>query len=159
VNGRRRQRTTRQGGLVRDQLAAGDGFRSAQSVFSELRAKGEVVGLSTVYRHLQSLADDGEADTLQSAEGESLYRLCGQSARHHHHLVCRVCGRTVEIEGRGVERWAAQIADENGFSEVDHTVELLGVCAQCAAARTGKPAKAQKSGPAAPHAATTPSRG
>ena len=148
VNGRRRQRTTRQGGLVRDQLAASDGFRSAQSVFSELRAKGEVVGLSTVYRHLQSLADDGEADTLQSAEGEALYRLCGQSSRHHHHhLVCRDCGRTVEIEGRGVERWAAQIADENGFSEVDHTVELLGVCAQCVTARRGKSARP---GPVAP---------
>jgi Fur family ferric uptake transcriptional regulator len=138
LNGRRRQRTTRQGGLVRDQLAAAEGFRSAQSVFSELRAKGEVVGLSTVYRHLQSLADDGDADTLQTPEGESLYRLCGQSSRHHHHLVCRVCGRTVEISGRGVERWAAQIAEENGFSEVDHTVELLGVCADCTAAESGR---------------------
>jgi Fur family transcriptional regulator, ferric uptake regulator len=134
LNGKRRQRTTRQGGLVRDQLAAGAGFRSAQSVFSELRSKGEVIGLSTVYRHLQTLADLGDADTLQTADGESLYRLCGQSSRHHHHLVCRLCGRTVEIEGRGVERWAAQIADEHGFTDVDHTVELLGVCAQCTVA-------------------------
>jgi Fur family ferric uptake transcriptional regulator len=133
IGGRRRQRSTRQGGLVRDQLAAADGFRSAQSVFSDLRARGEVIGLSTVYRHLQALADDGEADTLQTAEGEALYRLCGQTSHHHHHLVCRICGRTEEIEGRGVEQWAAQMAEQHGFTDVGHTIELLGICGACTA--------------------------
>lgn len=124
-----RVRSTRQGDLVRDELGGGGGgFRSAQSLFSDLRARGEAVGLSTVYRHLQGLVDAGEADTLQTAEGEVLYRLCGASARHHHHLVCRICGRTVEIEGRAVERWADRVAAEHGFSDVDHTVELIGVC-------------------------------
>jgi Fur family ferric uptake transcriptional regulator len=138
LGGRRRQRSTRQGGLVREQLAARDGFRSAQSVFAELRAKGDEVGLSTVYRHLQTLAEEGLADTVQTADGESLYRLCGDGTRHHHHLVCRECGRAVEIEGRGVERWAAQVAEENGFSDVDHTVELLGSCAECSAKQAGR---------------------
>ena len=125
------QRSTRQGDLVRDELLGGDGgFRSAQSLFAVLRARGESVGLSTVYRHLQGLVDAGEADTLQTPDGEVLYRLCGSNARHHHHLVCRECGRTVEIEGRAVERWADRIAAQNGFSQVDHTVELIGVCDQ-----------------------------
>ncbi|MDQ1730687.1 MAG: Fur family transcriptional regulator, ferric uptake regulator [Pseudonocardiales bacterium] len=132
---RRRQRSTRQGGLVRDQLAAGEGFRSAQTVFAELRAKGEEVGLSTVYRHLQVLADEGQADTLQTGDGEALYRLCGTDGKHHHHLVCRNCGRTVEIEGRGVERWASQLAEEHGFSDVNHTIELLGLCSDCSQTR------------------------
>jgi Fur family ferric uptake transcriptional regulator len=131
VRSGRRLRNTRQGGLVRDQLSAKDAFRSAQSVFSELRAKDEPIGLSTVYRHLQALADAGEADTLQTPDGEALYRLCGQTTRHHHHLVCRRCGHTLEIEGRGVERWAAQMAELHGFTEVDHTVELLGLCGSC----------------------------
>lgn len=128
---RRRQRSTRQGELVREQLASAEGFRSAQSVFAELRAKHEEIGLSTVYRHLQSLADDGAADILQTPDGEALYRLCGDAGGHHHHLVCRSCGRTVEIEGRGVERWASQLAEEHGFSDVNHTIELFGVCADC----------------------------
>lgn len=127
----RTPRSTRQGDVVRDELRGGDGgFRSAQSMFGVLRARGETVGLSTIYRHLQALVDTGEADTLQTPDGEVLYRLCGASAKHHHHLVCRVCGRTVEIEGRAVERWADRIAAEHGFSEVDHTVELIGVCDQ-----------------------------
>jgi Fur family transcriptional regulator, ferric uptake regulator len=129
----RAYRSTRQGDLVRAQLEAGDGFRSAQSVFSELRSQGETIGLSTVYRHLQTLADAGDADVLQTPEGEALYRLCGQAAPHHHHLVCRACGRTQEIEGAAMERWAARIAQKHGFTDVDHTVELLGLCAACAA--------------------------
>jgi Fur family ferric uptake transcriptional regulator len=131
VSHNRGLRSTRQGGLVKDELGAQDAFRSAQSVFSDLRTKGAAVGLSTVYRHLQALADVGDADTLQTPDGEVLYRLCGQSSRHHHHLVCRECGRTVEIEGRAVERWAGQVASDYGFTEVDHTVELLGLCLRC----------------------------
>jgi Fur family ferric uptake transcriptional regulator len=127
----RRSRATRQGGLVREQLAANDTFCSAQVVFAQLRSKGEVIGLSTVYRHLQALADSGDADTLQNAEGEALYRLCGNGERHHHHLVCRQCGRTQEIEGRGVERWAGEMANEYGFTEVNHTIELVGLCNSC----------------------------
>jgi Fur family ferric uptake transcriptional regulator len=127
----RRSRSTRQGGLVRDELAGNDTFRSAQAVFAQLRANGEAIGLSTVYRHLQGLADSGDADTLQNPEGEALYRLCGSGEHHHHHLVCRNCGRTQEIEGRGVERWATQMADEHGFTDVNHTIELVGLCASC----------------------------
>ena len=124
-------RATRQGEVVRDALAEADSFRSAQAVFGDLRERGERIGLSTVYRHLQALADVGRADTLQTADGEVVYRLCGDGARHHHHLVCRVCGNTVEIEGRAIERWAEKMAADHGFSDVAHTVELLGVCADC----------------------------
>lgn len=126
----RAPRSTRQGMLVRDQLGSHDGFCSAQAIFHELRSSGESIGLSTVYRHLQSLADSGAADTVQTPDGEARYRLCGQVA-HHHHLVCRKCGHTLEIEGRSVERWASQVASEHGFSDVDHTVELVGLCADC----------------------------
>ena len=126
-----RARVTRQGGVVRDALAGDSSFRSAQAVYAELRARGETIGLSTVYRHLQGLVNAGVADTLQAGEGEVLYRLCGESGRHHHHLVCRSCGSTVEIEGRAIENWATKMAAEHGFSDVDHTVELIGLCANC----------------------------
>jgi Fur family ferric uptake transcriptional regulator len=108
-----------------------DGFRSAQDVHALLRAQGETVGLTTVYRTLQALADNGEIDVLRTDEGESVYRRCGTS--HHHHLVCRDCGRTLEVEGPAVERWAEQVAVTHGFSDVSHTVEVFGRCTQCRA--------------------------
>jgi Fur family ferric uptake transcriptional regulator len=124
-------RSTRQRAMVREQLGRSDAFRSAQDVFSELRARGEGVGLSTVYRHLQALSAAGDADMVRTDAGESLYRLCGQDNRHHHHLVCRRCGLAVEIEGRSVERWAEKVAEESGFVQVEHTFELRGLCADC----------------------------
>jgi Fur family ferric uptake transcriptional regulator len=108
-----------------------NGFRSAQELHDLLRHRGDSVGLTTVYRTLQSLADAGEVDVLRTSEGESVYRRCS-SEEHHHHLVCRGCGKAVEVEGPAVERWADAIAAEHGFVDVDHTVEIFGTCASCA---------------------------
>ncbi|WP_156757698.1 Fur family transcriptional regulator [Actinokineospora pegani] len=119
-----RQRTAVAGLL--DQLAD---FRSAQDLHEELRKRGEGIGLTTVYRTLQSLADAGEIDVLRTDSGEAIYRRC--SSHHHHHLVCRECGHTVEVEGPAVERWADKVAAENKFSQVSHTVEIFGTCSDC----------------------------
>jgi Fur family transcriptional regulator, ferric uptake regulator len=78
---------------------------------------------------VQSLADDRELDSLRTDTGEALYRRC--SPQHHHHLVCRGCGLTVEVAGPAVERWADRIADEHGFADVSHTLEIFGTCAAC----------------------------
>ena len=123
------RRSTKQRAAVADLLNDLDDFRSAQDLHEELRKRGEGIGLTTVYRTLQSLADAGEVDVLRTDSGEAIYRRC--SAHHHHHLVCRRCGRTVEVEGPAVEKWADRIAAENGFSEVSHTVEIFGTCSDC----------------------------
>jgi Fur family ferric uptake transcriptional regulator len=128
-----RHRSTRQAGAVREALRSAGGFCSAQDLYAALRSGGEAVGLSTVYRHLQAFVDEGFVDVIHTPEGETTYRYCGAAGhRHHHHLVCRRCGRTEEIEGRVVEKWAASVAAEHGYLQVDHTVELFGVCASCA---------------------------
>ena len=129
------QRATKQGSAVRTALQAASGFRSAQDVYAELRAQGGAVGLSTVYRHLQGLVAEGVVDVIHTPDGEATYRYCGEAepGRHHHHLVCRTCGRTEEIEGPTIERWAGEVADRFGFRDVAHTVELFGTCADCAA--------------------------
>jgi Fur family ferric uptake transcriptional regulator len=111
-------------------LAETDEFRSAQDLHDLLRRRGDSVGLTTVYRTLQALAEAGEVDVLRTDDGEAVYRRC--STGHHHHLVCRGCGRTVEVAGPTVERWADQVAAEHGFTEVSHTLEIFGTCADCA---------------------------
>ena len=124
------QRSTRQRAAVAALLEEIDEFRSAQDLFEVLRGRGEDVGLTTVYRTLQSLADAGEVDVLRFDSGEAFYRRC--SSGHHHHLVCRDCGRTVEVTGPTVERWADKIAVEHGFTDVGHSLEIFGRCAACA---------------------------
>jgi Fur family ferric uptake transcriptional regulator len=124
------QRNTRQRGAVSELLAGLDGFHSAQDLHSMLRARGDRVGLTTVYRTLQSLADAGELDIMRLPGGEHLYRRCSDG--HHHHLVCRSCGRTVEVLGPTVETWADKVAAQHGYVDVSHTVEVFGTCPTCA---------------------------
>jgi Fur family transcriptional regulator, ferric uptake regulator len=121
-------RSTRQRSAVAALLEEVDDFRSAQDLHDLLKQRGESVGLTTVYRALQSLADAGEVDVLRTGDREVIYRRCS-TARHHHHLVCRVCGKTVEVEGPAVvETWADRVAAEHGYSDVAHTLEIFGTC-------------------------------
>ncbi|MDA0635089.1 transcriptional repressor [Nonomuraea sp. MCN248] len=115
---------------VHDTLRQSEGFRSAQDVYAEMRQTGAKIGLTTVYRALQALADHGKVDVLRNDDGESVYRACA-TGEHHHHLVCRRCGHTVEVAGPDVERWAETVGAEHGFTEVTHTVEVFGTCSSC----------------------------
>ena len=96
-------RMTRQRAAVVETLRGLDKFASAKTIHEQLLADGASVGLTTVYRTLQSLAEVKAVDVLQSPDGETLYRDC-LSSHHHHHLVCAECGRSEEIEGGPVER-------------------------------------------------------
>jgi Fur family ferric uptake transcriptional regulator len=120
------RRTGRQREAVAAFLEGETSFRSAQSIHGELRQQGSGIGLATVYRALQGLVEDQQVDALRTDDGEVVYRRC--SGGHHHHLVCRECGRTVEVEGPAVERWATRVADEHGFRDVSHTLEIFGTC-------------------------------
>lgn len=128
------QRNTWQRERVREALTDVGGFVSAQSLHQNLRDAETGIGLATVYRALAGLTASGEADSLQSPEGEALYRAC-QSEGHHHHLICRSCGKAVEIEATAVENWARETATEHGFTQAAHVVDIFGLCAECTAER------------------------
>lgn len=113
--------------IVLDALTGGEDFRSAQDIHARLRVAGQKIGLATIYRTLQSLHEAGEVDAMRNESGEITYRSCASDA-HHHHLVCRRCGRTVEVEGPAVERWAESMAAQHGYTDISHTVEIFGVC-------------------------------
>ena len=122
-------RATRQQRAVAEALDSFDDFRSAQEIHDLLGQRGEPVGLATVYRTLQRMLDADEVDVLRTEGGEAVYRRC--SGSHHHHLVCRGCGATVEVDGPGVERWTRAIAAEHGYADVSHTLEIFGTCRDC----------------------------
>lgn len=123
------KRHTWQRDAVKDALDTSETFVSAQQLHASLREAGSSIGLATVYRALADLAVEGEADSLQQ-EGESLYRACTPGT-HHHHLICRSCGLTVEIEADAVEQWARDVASEHGFTAPHHIVDVFGLCAAC----------------------------
>ncbi|MFC7374578.1 MULTISPECIES: Fur family transcriptional regulator [unclassified Brachybacterium] len=127
------QRNTRQRAAILETLSRQDDFRSAQQIHEQMKADGETVGLATVYRNLQALSKAGSLDVLVADDGEALYRQCADSG-HHHHLVCRECGRTVEFLAPELEAAMTSIAGRNGFTDLDHTLEVFGLCTEHAPA-------------------------
>ncbi len=125
-----RGRNTRQKRVVEDMLDRHEDFVSAQELHLLIRQAGESVSLATVYRILQSYQQDGLVDVLRTADGEALYRKCADPG-HHHHLVCRVCGAAEEVQAPTVEKWADRIAAEHGFTDIEHTIEVFGLCPRC----------------------------
>lgn len=126
-------RVTKQRLAVDAALDRLEDFVSTQELHRSLQDSGVSVSLATTYRILQSMADEGVVDVLRSTDGEAVYRRC-EADSHHHHLLCRRCGKAVEIEAPAVEAWAAKIAAEHGFTAVTHTVEIMGLCAECSQA-------------------------
>lgn len=124
------QRVTKQRLAVSAALDDLNDFVSTQELHRILHERGVAVSLATSYRILQSMAEDGAVDVLRNPEGEAVYRRC-TAAEHHHHLLCRNCGKAVEIEAPAVESWAAEIAAKHGYTEPSHTVEIIGLCPEC----------------------------
>jgi Fur family ferric uptake transcriptional regulator len=122
------KRNTKQREEVWRALEANPGFVSAQELHQALRDIGSAIGLATVYRTLNALADEGNVDAL-TREGENLYRAC--SPGHHHHIICRECGLTKEIEATAVEAWAKAVAAEHGYADPQHIVDIFGTCGAC----------------------------
>lgn len=127
----RRRRPTRQQVAVAEALGRTGDFRSAQDLHADLRDQGDPVGLATVYRALSTMVESGDVDVLRTDDGEARYRQCSTS--HHHHLVCRVCGKAIEIDGPAVEAWASGVAAQHDYTDVEHVVEIIGTCRDCRA--------------------------
>jgi Fur family transcriptional regulator, ferric uptake regulator len=129
-----RTRSTRQSAAIEGAMRDADGFRTAQQLFDVVRANGQKIGLTTVYRHLNLLAEHGTVDVVHLADGEAQFRLCGSALHdaeaHHHHVVCRVCGRSEEVAAPEVETWADRVARAAGYTDISHTVEIFGLCPQ-----------------------------
>lgn len=145
-------RNTKQRRAVVRALQHLDDFISTQDLHRVLQEREESVSLATTYRILQSMAELGQVDVLRSSDGEAIYRRC-EAEHHHHHLVCRSCGAAVELEAPQVESWAEQTARRYGYADVDHTVEISGICAECTAVAGpetgGGPEDQEASGPPA----------
>lgn len=123
------RRHTKQKEIVLNYLRASRNFVSAQQLHHQLAAGGEVIGLATVYRQLNMLAQSGEVDTVRF-KSQQLFRICDENT-HHHHLVCEQCGHTVDIEPPDDEGWIARTAEMHGYTVTEHTLEVFGLCPAC----------------------------
>ncbi|MFD7168858.1 Fur family transcriptional regulator [Streptomyces violascens] len=125
-------RRTAQRATVLKALIEAHGFVGARTLHAALEEAGSHIGLSTVYRTLGALAAADRADVVRTRVGERLFRH-RPAAEHRHYLLCRDCGLGMPIDAEDIESWAERITAASGFAEVEHTVELTGVCPDCRA--------------------------
>lgn len=122
-------RQTKRRKLIAATIDESKEFLTAQQVHAQLRDAGESVGLATVYRALQSMAENNEVDWIRNEEGEVAYRSC--SDEHHHHLICRRCGKTIEVFPDWLENWTSEVAAKHGYTQPEHLLEIWGLCPDC----------------------------
>lgn len=131
ASSRPRTRNTWQKQAIDEILEHSPDFLSAQQVHQSVAESGRSVSLATVYRVLQSQVEDGLVDILALDDGQTLFRKCA-STGHHHHLVCRQCRATEEIAAPKIEQWADHVGADFGYTDIDHTLEIYGLCPRCA---------------------------
>ncbi|GAA2683501.1 MULTISPECIES: Fur family transcriptional regulator [Actinosynnema] len=121
-------------------LAALPGPASAHAVHRRVRADGERIGLTGVYRLLAILADAGLAGVTKDGGGRHLFHLRDDSS-HDHHLLCAGCGRAERVDAGCVLGWAESSAAAHGFRDVSVSIVLSGLCAGCG--RTAEPGRSR----------------
>jgi len=103
---------------------------SAEEVAREVARAG--VGRATVFRTLDLLVSIGALARVHGVErGGRCVRYTPCAPAHHHHIVCRSCGRVEEVDLAGLDVRLAAIARTRGYASLGHTVEIAGICAEC----------------------------
>lgn len=113
------------------EILAGSAERhmSAEDVYKTLLEQNEEIGLATVYRVLTQFEAAGLVERHNFEGGHAVFEL--DQGSHHDHIVCMKCGKVVEFVDSTIERLQHEIADQNGFKLVDHSLTLYGVCQSC----------------------------
>jgi len=106
-------------------------YLSAAEIYAILKKNRAKVSLSTVYRTLDMLQTKGEASQRIDVRGEATYVMCAPT--HHHHAICRSCGKVEELACEALERIAGELRSHHGFELDDHEMEFFGTCAACRA--------------------------
>jgi len=104
---------------------------SAQEIFDRLRSARRPVGIASVYRALDTLADLRLVKRIDAGDGIARYEPLRPDGDHHHHLVCRDCGKVEAFSDPGLERAIDRAAGGLGYSVDEHEVVLTGACASC----------------------------
>lgn len=130
----RRHKLTNQRRVVLEILLENPGEHlSAEDVYDRLRDKGMDVGLATVYRSLELLAELGILQRMEFGDGCSRYELGDNDplAHQHHHLICLRCGKVREFPDDMLDALEREISEKSGFKIDDHKVMFFGYCKEC----------------------------
>ena len=114
-----------------DEIFAQHGHIDAEELYSSMHARGLKISRATVYRNLDLLVASGLARKERLGDRRFLYEHVHRGQRHDH-LVCGKCGRVVEFVSLGIAALQVEICRAHGFVPSEHTLEIRGLCNDCA---------------------------
>lgn len=124
-------RLTGQRRAVADLIASRHGHFTAADLLTDAERQHLSVGRATVFRTLDLLTEIEALERLDLPTGEHAYVAC-EPERHHHHVVCRICGRSDEVIDSDLQALVDEIGRRSGYRIESHRLELYGLCPGCA---------------------------
>ena len=104
---------------------------SAQEIHDRLRDEGRAVGLASVYRALDALAQLRLVHRIDVG-GTSCFEPADPSGDHHHHAICDSCGKKDAFADPELERLIHGLGERLGYAVGAPDVVLHGACPDCA---------------------------
>lgn len=117
--------------IVKSLLENANGHLSAEDLYGIVKRKHPEIGLATVYRSLELLADLGVLQKMDFGDGRSRYEFNDDEVHHHHHLICLSCGEVQEFEDDLLETLETAISRKSQFRITDHQLKFYGYCRKC----------------------------
>ena len=117
--------------IIKELLKQAEQHLSAEDIYNAVKKEHPEIGLATVYRTLDLLADLEIIHKIDFGDGRARYELGGGEHHHHHHLICLTCGEVIEFNDDLLDDLEAAIKQQSGFTVVDHQVKFYGICDKC----------------------------
>ena len=127
----RGQRVTGERLALFEEVFSQHGHIDAEELLGAMQARGLKISRATVYRNLDLLVESGLARKQRLGSRGFLYEHV-HPGQQHDHLVCTGCGRVVEFVSPGIAALQTEICRAHGFVPVRHTLQIAGLCNQCA---------------------------
>jgi Fur family ferric uptake transcriptional regulator len=129
VFGEKRLRMSHPRLLIFQELSISESPISPQELYRGLIKKKRKIGLTSIYRCLDLFESLGMA--FKIINGSSVkYKIC-EMENHHHHVVCKACGKVVEIDFCNITDWSERVTESTGYEVTDHQLNFYGLCKTC----------------------------
>ena len=104
-------------------------FVNADDIEKFLKKRNISIGLTTIYRYLNSLEKQGKV-RVEYREHTKYYQYISEECNNHYHLQCKKCGKLIHLHCEEIEGLKEHIAKEHNF-EIDSMATIMGICATC----------------------------
>jgi Fur family transcriptional regulator, ferric uptake regulator len=122
-------RWTPQRKLILDVFLQLSGHVHIEDINYRVREQDSTIGIATLYRTMKLLVNSGIAEMHTFNEKKTYERLF--QVRHHDHLICKICKKTVEFEHHLIEKYQLEVCERHGFTLKSHRMDLYGICKDC----------------------------